>query len=57
MIASAVAEIGLEPSARVLRVGITALPVCGTNDEVLAHHKLDVASIVKSLRHVVPLIA
>ena len=57
MIASAVAEIGLEPSARVLRVGITALPACGANDEVLAHHKLDVASIVKSLRHVVPLIA
>ena len=57
MIASAVAEIGLEPSARVLRVGVTALPVCGTNDEVLVHHRLDVASIVKSLRHVVPLIA
>lgn len=57
MVASAIAEIGLEPSARVLRVGVTALPECGTNDEVLAHHKLDVASIVKSLRHVVPLIA
>jgi transketolase len=57
MIASAVAEIGLEPSARVLRVGVTALPACGTNDEVLVHHKLDVASIVKSLRHVVPLMA
>ena len=57
MIAAAVAEIGLEPSARVLRVGVTALPVCGTNDEVLVHHRLDVASIVKSLRHVVPLIA
>jgi transketolase len=57
MIAAAVAEIGLEPSARVLRVGVTALPVCGTNDEVLLHHRLDVASIVKSLRHVVPLIA
>jgi transketolase len=57
MVASAIAEIGLEPSARVLRVGVTALPECGSNDEVLAHHKLDVASIVKSLRHVVPLIA
>jgi transketolase len=57
MVASAIAELGLEPSARVLRVGVTALPECGTNDEVLAHHKLDVASIVKSLRHVVPLIA
>jgi transketolase len=57
MVASAIAELGLEPSARVLRVGVTALPECGTNDEVLAHHKLDVPSIVKSLRHVVPLIA
>ena len=57
MVASAIAELGLEPSARVFRVGVTALPVCGGNDEVLAHHKLDVASIVKSLRHVVPLIA
>ena len=29
--------------AAVLRVGVTALPECGTNDEVLAHHRLDVA--------------
>jgi len=57
MVASAIAELGLEPTSRVWRVGVTALPECGTNDEVLAHHKLDVASIVKSLRHVVPLIA
>ena len=31
------------PTPRVARVGVTALPECGTNDEVLAHHRLDVA--------------
>jgi transketolase len=57
MVAAAIAELGLEPAARVLRVGVTALPECGSNDEVLAYHKLDVASLVSSLRRVVPLIA
>jgi transketolase len=57
MIAAAIAELGLEPAARVWRVGVTALPECGTNDEVLSHHKLDVASLVSSLRRVVPLVA
>jgi transketolase len=57
MIAAAIAELGLEPATRVLRLGLTALPECGTNDEVLAHHKLDVASLVSSLRRVVPQIA
>jgi transketolase len=57
MVATAIAELGLEPAARVLRVGVMALPQCGTNDEVLAHHKLDVASLVASLRRAVPQIA
>jgi transketolase len=57
MVAAAIAELGLEPAARVLRVGVTALPECGTNDEVLSHHKLDVASLVSSLRRAVPQIA
>ena len=43
MIAAAIAELGLEPAARVTRVGVTELPECGTNDEVLAYHGLDVA--------------
>ena len=47
MLAAAIAELGLEPAPRVLRVGVTALPECGTNDEVLAHHRLDVAGLVK----------
>ena len=57
MLAAAIAELALEPTPRILRVGIMSLPECGTNDEVLAHHKLDVASLVKSMRYVVPQIA
>ena len=57
MVATAIAELGLEPAARVLRVGVMALPQCGTNDEVLACHKLDVSSLVSSLRRAVPQIA
>jgi transketolase len=54
MIAGAVAGLGLEPAARVLRIGVTELPQCGTNDEVLAHHRLDVAGLARALRQAVP---
>ena len=47
MLGAAVAELGLEPAARVSRVGVTDLPECGTNDEVLAHHGLDVAGLAR----------
>jgi transketolase len=57
MIAAAVAELGLEPGPRVTRVGVTRLPECGTNDEVLAFHGLDVPGLVKALRAVVPQVA
>ena len=57
MVAAAVAALGLEPAVAVTSIGVTGLPECGTNDEVLAHHKLDVASLVKSMRYVVPQIA
>ncbi len=50
MIAAAVAELGLDLAARVTRVGVDSLPECGTNDEVLAHHGLDVAGIAARLR-------
>jgi transketolase len=50
MLAAAVAELGLEPAASVTRTGVTEVPECGTNDEVLAHHGLDVASLVKTFR-------
>ena len=57
MVAAAVAELGLEPGVRVTRVGVTELPECGTNDEVLAYHGLDIAGLVKALRQAVPQLA
>ena len=54
MLASAVAELGLQPAARVTRVGVAELPECGSNDEVLAYHKLDVAGLAAALRQAVP---
>ncbi len=50
MLASAVAELGL--TVPVTRIGVDALPECGTNDEVLAHHRLDVDGIVARVRDV-----
>ena len=50
MIAAAIAELGLEAAPRVTRVGVDSLPECGTNDEVLAHHRLDVPSLVRAFR-------
>lgn len=54
MIAAAVAALGLDPGARVTQLGITELPECGTNEEVLAYHHLDVPSLVAQLRQAVP---
>jgi transketolase len=53
MLAAAIAELGLDPVASVARVGVTQLPECGTNDEVLAYHGLDVASLVDAFREAV----
>jgi transketolase len=49
MVAATIAELSLEPAVRVTRIGVEALPECGTNDEVLAHHRLDVAGLVSRL--------
>ncbi len=57
MLGAAVARLALEPAARVIQIGVTALPECGTNDEVLAHHGLDVAGLVKALKQAVPQVA
>jgi len=54
MIAAAVAELALQPPVRVLRIGVTELPECGTNDEVLSYHRLDVAGLVTAVRQAVP---
>ena len=57
MLSAAIAALGLEPPVRVTNVGVTELPECGTNDEVLAYHGLDVSGLVKALRQAVPQIA
>ena len=47
MLATRIAELAL--SVPVTRIGVRELPVCGTNDEVLAHHRLDVPGMVASM--------
>jgi transketolase len=54
MIASAIAELQLDASPRVARVGVSELPECGTNDEVLAYHHLDIPSLVQVFRGALP---
>ena len=49
MVAAAIAELAIDPAVRVTRIGVEELPECGTNDEVLAHHRLDVAGLVSRL--------
>ncbi len=53
MIAAAIAGLGLEPAVRVTSIGVEELPECGTNDEVLAYHGLDVPGLVKRLRRAI----
>jgi transketolase len=50
MIAAAAAELGLNPSVPVTAVGVSELPECGTNDEVLEYHRLDIASLAAAFR-------
>ena len=47
MVAAALARTGVR--ADVLSLGLTDVPVCGSNAEVLAHHGLDAASIARSV--------
>ena len=54
MIGAALAELGLAASPRLTRVGVTELPECGTNDEVLAYHRLDITSLVQAFRGALP---
>jgi transketolase len=53
MLGAAIAELGLDPAARVTRIGVTELPECGTNDEVLVHHRLDIPGLVKRFTAVI----
>ena len=46
MIAAALARTGVR--AEVRSIGLTDVPACGSNAEVLAHHGLDAASIARA---------
>jgi transketolase len=48
MVAAALARNGVR--AEVISLGITDVPVCGSNAEVLAHHGLDAAGIARVVR-------
>jgi transketolase len=50
MLGAAIAGLGLDPAVRVSRIGVTELPECGTNDEVLAYHGLDIPGLVRQFR-------
>jgi transketolase len=51
MVASAIARTGIR--CRVASLGLTDIPVCGSNAEALAHHGLDAAGIAKAVRDLV----
>jgi transketolase len=50
MVAAAIARLSLQPSPSVTSLGVTSLPECGTNDEVLQYHGLDIASLAQRFR-------
>jgi len=50
MVAAAIASLALEQPVRVTSVAVAELPQCGTNDEVLAYHRLDVAGLIEQVR-------
>jgi transketolase len=47
MVGSRVAELGL--AVPVTRIGVRELPVCGTNEEVLAYHGLDTLGLLATM--------
>ena len=50
MVAAAIARLGLEPAVAVSSIGVAELPECGTNDEVLDYHGLDIASLARAFQ-------
>jgi transketolase len=49
MLSAAIASLDLDAPVRVTNIGVTELPECGTNDEVLQYHGLDVDGLVRQL--------
>lgn len=52
MIAAAMARTGVRADVR--SIGLTDIPACGSNAEVLAHHGLDAVSIARTVRLCIP---
>jgi transketolase len=52
LVAAALARTGIRAEVRSL--GLTAVPACGNNAEVLAHHGLDADSIAQAVRACIP---
>lgn len=52
MLAAAMAEMTTDHRPTVTRLGVTELPQCGTNDEVMRYHGLDVDTLTARLRDV-----
>ncbi len=50
MILAALAELPRRPLPRVRRLGVTRIPLCGENSEVLKGHGLDAESIAEQIR-------
>ena len=48
-IGNALAECGLPGNIKFKRLGLSGIPECGRNDEILAYHELDAVSIVKKI--------
>jgi transketolase len=49
MILRTLAEHGLGGRLRARRLGVTDVPACGQNDEVLRAHRLDAASLAETI--------
>ena len=49
MLGAAIASLDFDAPVRVTNIGVTGLPECGTNDEVLQYHGLDVDGLVRQL--------
>ncbi|MCI0634334.1 MAG: transketolase, partial [Actinobacteria bacterium] len=49
MILARLAELGWPTGARARKLGVTEIPVCGQNHEVLGHHRLDAQSLAEDL--------
>ena len=50
LVLATLAELHTHEPPRAKRLGLTAIPACGKNDEVLRHHRLDAESLAEDIR-------